>query len=114
MSESNEQRTTLVMQDVSDADGTMWRAVHLSASNELVIEGHDLGRGVERVFGSGEYEFQRALSSNETSELRKLLGLSGDKDLLAAIAERFDSTRDLEAFLKAHDLEGKFWNRIGD
>ena len=98
MNESNEQRTTLVMKDVRDADGTMWEAVHLSSSNELVIEGHDLGPGVERFFGCGEYEFQRALSSNETSELRKLLGLSGDQDLLSRSPSGSTSPQTLRPF----------------
>lgn len=92
----------------------MSRAVHLNADGELTIEGHDLGPGVERIFGCTEYEFERSLSTPETSELRELLGLSADDDLLAAIGQRFEFTSDLEKFLKEHEIEGRFWNRIGD
>jgi hypothetical protein len=114
VNESNEQRTTLILTDVRDEDGTMWRAVHLTTGGELIIEGHDLGPGVERVFGCSEYEFERSLSTTETSGLRELLGLSADDDLLAVIGQRFEFTPDLETFLKEHEIEGRFSNRIGD
>lgn len=100
--------------DVSDEDGTMYRAVSLTDDGGLAIEGQDLGRGVERVFGCNEYEFVRRLSADDTNQLRSLLGVPIDGDLLAAIAGRFASTRDLEAFAGDHGISGKFWNRIGD
>lgn len=107
-------RTTLILADVSSEDGTRWEAVHLTGTDELVIEGHDLGPGVARFFGCSEYEFQRSLSTRETAVLRGLLSITTDSDLLATVGDRFGSVSDLETFLKKHDIEGVFWSRIGD
>ena len=114
MGEMSTERTTLILADVSNEDGTVWRAVHLTGSDELVIEGHDIGPGVASTFGCSEYEFHRALSTPETAVLRRLLGITPDADLLATVGDHFGSTSDLENFLKEHDIEGAFWNRIGD
>lgn len=92
----------------------MWRAVSLIEDGGLAILGHDLGPGVERIFGCREYEFERRLSAADVSSLRRLLSVAPDGDLLAAIGERFESTRDLEALAEEHSIPGEFWNRIGD
>jgi hypothetical protein len=113
VSESNEQRTTLVLTDVKDEDGSMWRAVKLSDDGPAIL-GHDLGPGVERVFSCTEYEFERRLSTTETSVLRQLLGVADDGDLLTAIGDRFASTRDLEMLVAEHGIAGRFWSRVGD
>jgi len=108
------QRTTLVLSHVEDEDGITSRVVNLTEDGGLVISGHDLGPGVERVFGFGEYEFERRLSATDAETLRHLLGLTGDGDLLTAIEDRFTSTPQLEEYLQAHGVAGTFWNRIGD
>ena len=92
----------------------MWRAVGLTDGGGLAIVGHDLGPGVERFFGRTEYEFERRFTPDETAQLGRLLETAADGDLLAAIAERFASTQDLEAFTEAHGITGTFWSRVGD
>lgn len=92
----------------------MWRAVTLTDDGGVAILGHDLGRGVERIFGCREYEFERRLSAAEVSTLRKLLAVARDGDLLAAIGTRFQSTDELETFAEENGIAGEFWNRIGD
>lgn len=114
MNENKTQRTTLILTDVRDEDGTMWRAVNLTDDGGLAIVGHDLGPGVERIFGCSEYEFERRLNPAETQTLRTLLAADATANLLDVIEARFDSTHDLETFLKDHGIEGRFWNRIGD
>lgn len=113
MHEGRHQRTTLVLTDVRDQDGTVWRAVGLTEDGRLTISGHDLGPGVERIHGCSEYELERRLSIRETDMLRRLLGVD-DGDLLGAIKSRFASTPRLEDFLQAHGIPGRLWNRIGD
>lgn len=100
------------MTQVRDDDGIMWRAVHLREGS-LVVEGHDLGDGVERVLGCREYEFTRTLSAAGTSTLREQLGLVPDADLLTAIERRFPSTHEFELFLTGHGIPGEFWSRRG-
>jgi hypothetical protein len=107
-------RKTLVLNNVTGEDDTMWRAVSLEADGGLSIEGHDLGRDVEEFFGCREYEFTRRLSRRETAALRQLLGVKRRGDLLAVVAERFATTADLERFMKDHGIEGTFWSRTGD
>lgn len=107
-------RRRLVMTDVEDARGTMWRAVTLTDDGCLLIQGHDLGAGVEQIFESREYEFERRISAAEVLALRRLLDVAGDGDLLTAIERRFKSSHDLETFVVRHGLEGEFWSRIGD
>ena len=114
MDESDEQRTTLVLTDVRDEDGTMWRAIKLTEDGGLAIVGHDYGTGVERVFGCKEYEFERRLSASEVATLRQLLAIPTDDGLLAAVGSRFPSTHELESFTEEHGIAGQMWNWIGD
>jgi hypothetical protein len=105
---------TLVVRDTTDELGTMWRAVRLHGNGMLSILGHDIGPGVEEVFGCREYEFARQLSKQETATLRTAMGLPRRGDLLAAITTRFATTQELEQFLAEHDIRGSFWNRVGE
>lgn len=114
MTEQQPQRTTLVLADVRDEDGTRWRAVSLTEDGGLAVLGHDLGPGVEAFYGCAEYEFERRLSRAEAGELRTLLGLPAGGDLLTAIEARFPSTSLLEEYLVECDLPGRFWSRVGD
>ncbi len=105
---------TVVLRDAADVDGTMWRAVTLTEDGGLALRGHDLGPGVQRIFGMGEYEFERRLSAAETRDLCTLLGVPPGGDVLTSIAERFPGSGGLEDFMLQHGIEGRFWNRIGD
>ena len=104
----------MVLTDVRDENGTVWRAVTLTDDGGLAICGHDLGRGVQDFFGCNEYEFERRLSAPEAKALRELLTEPDDGDLLAAIAGRFPSGTGLEGFLEQHGIHGQFWSRVGD
>jgi hypothetical protein len=105
---------TVVLTDLTDERGTVWRAVTLTDDDGLALCGHDLGRGVRSVFGVGEYEFERRLSPRETEALGELLKVPTGGDLLAGIAARFPAGGGLEAFLKEHGIDGRFWSRLGD
>ena len=106
---------TLVMTDIRDERGRMWRAVTLTPDGCLTISGHDLGPLVSDVFGDArEYEFERHLTPADTAALRELLEVPPDGDLLSAIDTRFSSTHELETFLADNWLAGKFWSRVGD
>jgi hypothetical protein len=111
--EAGDERATLVMTEIRDADGLMRRSVHITADGRLQIEGHDLGAAVERTFGSREYEFERSLSAAETTRLAELLAVPVD-ELLPAIESAFDTTHVLEKYLEEHGIAGKFWSRVGD
>jgi hypothetical protein len=105
---------TVILTDLTDDNGTVWRAVTLTGDGGLVLCGHDLGGGVSSVFGMGEYEFERRLSARETDALGELLNVPSGGDLLAAIAARFPAGGGLEAFLQERGIDGRFWSRLGD
>lgn len=102
------------MTNVSNEDGTMWRAVRVHGDGTFAIVGHDIGPAVEEFFGCREYEFAHVLSKNDTTKLRQLLGVPRRGDLLAAVRERFASTDEVRRFLRSHDIADVFWNRMGD
>lgn len=103
----------LVMTDTEDDDGTMWRAVVLYSDGCLAIQGFDTGPGVQRAFGTDEYEFARDLSSTEVARFRSLLGIGEGDDLLGAIRERFGTTAELDEYLSDNGMPGSFgeWKR---
>jgi hypothetical protein len=109
-------RTTLVLLDRHDSEGSMYRALHLDDDGSLVIEGQDLGDGVAAVFGADlrEYEFERRLDAPAVIRLRGVLGIGTDEALLPALAARVDSSHALERVIAAHDIPSTFWSRIGD
>lgn len=104
--------TVLVMIDQRDEKGLMYRAVRL-AGERLIVEGHDLGRGVEEFWGMSEYEFTRTYTAEQTSELAAALGCTLD-DLLTTVKARFSATSELEKFALAHGLKPDHWSRVGD
>ena len=113
MSESEGRSRTVVLTDVRDENGTVWRAVTLNQDGRLAISGHDLGHGVKGFFGSSEYEFERRLSAQESTTLCKLLTVPA-VDLLAAIVDRFLNGSGLEEFIKENGIASHFWSRVGD
>lgn len=109
-------RDVLVLVDHADADGTLWRAITVDEGS-LILSGHDTGPGVERILGCREYEFERALTPAETSRLRDLLGVAATAavpTLLHAVADRFSSVDEFEAFLEEHGIAGAFWSQLGE
>lgn len=102
------------MENVQDQKGLLHREVRLLPDGRLKFIGHDLGDGVEEFFGVYEYEFERTLSADEVAQLRTLLGVSPEGDLIGSIRARFASSFDFSGFLKEHNLEGEYWSRLGD
>lgn len=93
-----------------------WRSIsaRLEPEGDLIIEGHDLGRGVGSLFGYSEYEWSLTIAAVDTSKL--LAALNAGQSLLKALQQRFsgDQADGLQAFLKDRGIPYSFWNRIGD
>lgn len=105
--------TGVVLRDMRDAGGSRHLKASIKPSGCLVIEGQDLGPGVEQIFGVREYEWQWTVDAEGCERLRAALGKT---DLLAALAERFSGERaaDLQAFLKSSEVPFEHWSRLGD
>lgn len=109
-------RQTEVFAQRSDADGTYYRAVHFDEDGSLTIEGHDMGPGVELIFGDGitEYEFTRTVDEAEVLKLREAMGLGAESPLLALLRSKFATTSALEDFLDDKEIKSEFWSRMGE
>lgn len=108
----------VVLRDESDERGTRFLGASLRADGAVVIEGHDLGRGVEGFFGSGltEYEWAWTISAEDVPRLRTALGGKRDADVLDLLAARFAAPNagNLTSFLKEHDVSYAVWSRVGE
>jgi hypothetical protein len=107
----------LTLEHRDDEEGLFRRTLSLRDDDSLVLDGHDLGRGVSRIFGYSEYEFARTIPPDQMPKLRQALGLAADADIRAVLAEQFarrGGSRDFEQLLKDQGVGSEFWSRIGD
>ena len=106
----------VILRDVKDALGSRYLAAFLTVEGDVVIEGQDVGDGVEQVFGDGirEYEWTYTIHAAHIPTLRQALAASGD--VLAALRERFsgDDAASLKQFLEDRDIPHDVWTRLGD
>ena len=81
-----------------------------------MIQGHDMGQGVEDVFGEGfrEYEWAWTIRAGDVSKLAEALG--GREDVLGALKTRFggDQSGELGEFLESKGITVERWSRMGD
>jgi hypothetical protein len=105
---------SVTLRDFRDADGIRHLSARLDAGGNLVIEGQDLGDGVERAFGVREYEWTWTIAARDLPALRAALAVDGD--LLQTLAQRFggSAAAGLGAFLDAHAIQRTGWSRLGD
>ena len=80
----------------------------------LVIGGQDLGRTVQSVFQSNEYEWRYSVESESITRLSSALGVT--ENLLEAIQTWAHRTpgRNFKRLFDANGIRYDFWNRIGD
>jgi hypothetical protein len=104
----------IVLEQSNYERGSTFREVEFRDDGSVAILGQDLGGAPQDFWGCREYEFARHVAAADVPALRQALGVSAGGDLLAAIAERFTRSADLEAFIKEHGIPSEFWSRIGD
>ena len=104
----------IVLRRVHDADGSRLLEASLTATGDLLIEGQDLGDGVERIFGSREYEWAWTISAGDLPALLHALEATGN--ILSVLGERFsgESAALLGPFLETHNIPHTRWSRVGD
>lgn len=106
--------THVALRQVKDADGSRLLEASLTSEGDLLIKGHDLGDGVERVFGAKEYEWAWRIPSSTIPALLRALGATDN--ILAALEDRFsgDNATLLGPFLEANEIPTDRWSRLGD
>jgi hypothetical protein len=102
------------LRETRDGLGTRYLDARLLDDGSLSIQGQDIGAGVERAFGYGEYEWAWTVRPEHVADLLSALD-SGD-DVLAALARRFsgDAAAGVKPFLDEHGIPYESWSRIGD
>jgi hypothetical protein len=105
---------SVVLRNVRDAQGTRHLQATLTGEGDLVIEGQDLGDGVEQIFGVREYEWIWTIRARDLPSLLDAMG--GSSNVLATLRERFsgDNAAELKSFLDSHDVPHEVWSRMGD
>jgi hypothetical protein len=109
--------TRVVLRDSREEGGLRHLSAAIRPDGSLVIEGQDLGPGVERVFGAGntEYEWTWTVAAPDVPAVTDALGGEPGEDPLAAVARWFGEHRtDPGSRLRDAGVAVAFWSRIGD
>jgi hypothetical protein len=115
--ESDPLDTTVVLRDQEDSDGIRYLDATIDKAGRLVIEGQDVGAGVERAFGEGyrEYEWRWTVPVTEIPAAVATLGGEPGEPALAVAARWIDAHgTDPGVALKAARIRLEFWSRLGD
>lgn len=115
--DSDPHDTTVVLRDQDDTDGTRYLDATIDKAGRLVIEGQDVGAGVEHAFGEGyrEYEWRWTVSVSEIpAAVAALGGEPGESPLAVAARWIGEHGTDPGSALKAAKVPTEFWSRLGD
>jgi hypothetical protein len=107
---------SVTLRDTRDEDGSRQLSASLKGDGALLIEGQDLGPGVERFFGPGLTEYEWAWIIRPPGVKKLKLALACDDDVLAALRDRFsgDAAADLQPFLVDNGVPYEPWSRVGE
>jgi hypothetical protein len=105
---------TVILRRIRDADGIQHLEASLNTNGDLVIEGQDLGDGVERALGVREYEWIWTVRAPHVPDLLQALEAKGD--VLTALERRFSGEKaaGLHSFLESSGIPVERWSRMGD
>ena len=84
---------TIVIYDDKTADGHNVLTAKISDSGDLVLEGVDAGKDVEKFFGDSDYEYWLTISKDFKETI-----------LLHLIKERFSSVHDMKKWLEEKEI----------
>lgn len=109
--------TSISLRHQRDADGLRRLSADRRPDGGILIEGHDLGPGVERIFGAGlsEYEWAWVVGPDAVPALIAALdGHEGDDPLpLLAAWSAAHGGGDPGSHLRETGVAIEFWNRVG-
>ncbi len=109
---------SVVLRDERDAGGVRHLGAVRRPDGGVLIEGQDLGSGVEGVFGAGltEYEWTWAIGPDAVPAAVAALGGREGDDPLRLLAAWFSThgRMDPGPDLRAAGVPIEFWSRVGD
>lgn len=105
----------VILRDVKDDDGSRYLAAERKPGGDIVIEGQDLGPGVERFTGCYEYEWSWTIRAADVSRLAVALG-GANEQVLELLSDKFSAEKasGLRAFLTENEVAHEVWSRMGD
>ena len=108
----------VVLRDQHHADGSRYLDASLGSDGRLLIEGQDIGLGVERVFGEGIREYEWAWTIRPDGVPAAIVALDGapGEPPLSVVA-RWSANHagaDPGGVLKKAGVPVEFWSRAGD
>ena len=110
--------TSVVLRDLQDDDGFQGLRASRGPGGAIRIDGHDLGRGVDGVFGAGLSESEWCWTVEPDAvpaAVAALDGWEGDDPLrLLAAWSAAHGGNDPGSHLRDAGVPIAFWNRIGD
>jgi hypothetical protein len=113
-----ERPKSIVLRDTRDSDGVRHLGAERREDGGIVIEGQDLGPGVERVFGQGntEYEWAWSIGPDAIAATIAALGGSEGDDALRLLKDWTDAHggKDPGSDLREAGVAIEFWSRVGD
>ena len=106
----------VTLRDTRDEGGSRHLGTRLKDDGALLIEGQDLGPGVESFFVLVLTEYEWALIIRPPGVMTLKLALACDDGVLAALRDRFsgDAAVDLQPFLDDNGVPYEPWSRVGD
>lgn len=122
----------VILRNTCDRLGTQFLSVLMTDFGDVVVEGQDVGDGVEDCFGAGvrEYEWSWTVRKADVRRLAKALkvpsGFLGPlkgwfsnkpaKTVLDELETQFSGERSagLHRFLETHRIPFESWSRLGD
>ncbi|MEO3856850.1 hypothetical protein ABGB08_18230 [Acrocarpospora sp. B8E8] len=109
----------MILRETRGAGGYRFLGAHLTEAGDLVVEGQDLGSGVEDFWGPGLREYERfyTVRAQHLPLLVAELGGAPGEDLLQLLV-RTCSSEDagrLESLVAANGpVPAELWSRLGD
>ncbi len=106
----------VLLRDTEDEGGSRQLSARLKADGSVLIEGRDLGPGVERFLGPGQFEYEWAVSIAPPDVRTLKMALSCRDDVLTALRDRFsgEASAELQGFLDSNAVQYDFWSRSGE
>jgi hypothetical protein len=107
----------VVLRNEKTSTDRRWLAARIRDDGVLVIEGQDLGDGVEAALGQGirEYEWVTEVRAEDIPALVAALGGAQGADVLEVIrATCLADPPLLDRAIRAAGITPQLWNRMGD
>lgn len=106
----------VTLRETRDEGGSRHLGASLKGDGTLLIEGQDIGPGVESFFGPGLTEYEWAWNIRPPGVRALKLALACDDDVLTALRDRFsgDAAVGLQPFLDDNGVPYEPWSRVGD